>query len=141
MSDITRKATEFIILVNPLIYGLQEAIEKEQEELIADRTMPAEKLVEKLIALDNRRIDLCNLNVLYAFIERGLGESFALLRSCAFAGIGSELYELAARQAEAAGYPPERVIAEFAYLFKLVRRRRRAVGAMSALFSYKSVRA
>ena len=125
--DRERKAIEFIILIDPLLYGLQDVIESEQDEVIADTVSPAEKVVEKLIALDNRRIDLCNLKVLYGFIERGLGEKFELLRSCVHADIGCELYGLAVRQIELAGYTVERVEREFEYLMKLVKRKKKRV--------------
>ena len=62
-----------LISINPILYGLQDAIEKEQERVIADTVSPAHKVVERLVALDNRRIDLCNLKVLYEFIRRETG--------------------------------------------------------------------
>ena len=109
-----------IIRINPLLYGLQEKIDREQDCVIEDMTSPAEKVVQKLIELDNRRIDLCNLKVLYAFIERGLGDKFELLRSCAFSGVDCDLYKLAVSQIELAGYTLERAENEFKYLFKLL---------------------
>lgn len=117
-----RKVIEYIIRINPLLCGLQRKIEREQESVIADTVSPAHKAVEKLIELDNRRIDLCNLNVLHAFIERGLGAEFGVLRSCAFAGASSPLYAVAARQIELAGYDIARCDREFSYLFKLLKR-------------------
>ena len=117
-----RKVIEYIIRINPLLCGLQRKIEREQEGVIADTVSPAQKVVEKLIELDNRRIDLCNLNVLYGFIERGLGAEFGVLRSCAFAGVNSPLYAVAARQIELAGYDAARCDKEFSYLFKLLKR-------------------
>lgn len=133
MTDRKRKAIEFIILIEPLLYGLQDVIEDEQDEVIADTTSPAERVVEKLIALDNRRIDLCNLKVLYGFIEHGLGERFELLRSCVNADVGCELYDTAVRQIELAGYTVERVEREFEYLMKLVKRKKRRVVAPKQL--------
>ncbi|MDE5593026.1 MAG: hypothetical protein K2I75_03735, partial [Clostridiales bacterium] len=65
MSNVGRRVVRAIILINPLLYGLQDKIEKEQEGVIADTASPADKVVKKLIELDNRRIDLCNLKVLY----------------------------------------------------------------------------
>nr|MDE5561989.1 hypothetical protein [Clostridiales bacterium] len=123
MSNVGRRVVRAIILINPLLYGLQDKIEKEQESVIADMISPADKVVKKLIELDNRRIDLCNLKVLYAFIERGLGEKFELLRSCAFSGINSDLYKIAETQIALAGYTVERADKEFSYLFKLLKNR------------------
>ncbi|MDE6029250.1 MAG: hypothetical protein K2F90_02885 [Clostridiales bacterium] len=100
---------------------MQDKIEKEQDSVIADSMSPADKVVKKLIELDNRRIDLCNLKVLYGFIERGLGDKFELLRSCAFAGINSDLYQTAEAQIALAGYTAERADREFDYLFKLLK--------------------
>lgn len=133
MSNIERRIIRDIILINPLLYGLQDKIEKEQDGVIADMTSPADKVVKKLIELDNRRIDLCNLNVLYGFIERGLGDRFELLRSCAFAGVNSDLYKLAAKQIELAGYTVERADKEFSYLFKLLKnkgKRKKVLGGV-----------
>lgn len=121
MSNVGRRVVRAIILINPLLYGLQDKIEKEQEGVIADMTSSADKVVKKLIELDNRRIDLCNLKVLYGFIERGLGEKFELLRSCAFSGINCNLYAAAEKQIELAGYTAERADKEFGYLFKLLK--------------------
>lgn len=136
MQRTEKKAIENIILINPLIYGLQDIIEREQEGVISDTVSPAKKVVEKLIELDNRRIDLCNLKVLYDFIERGLGEKFELLRSCVFGGTDSELFSLALKQIENIGYTAERVDKEFSYLFKRIKRKRaiKKVGAMANLF-------
>ena len=136
MSNIGRRIIRAIILINPLLYGLQENIDKEQESVIHDMATPADKVVKKLIELDNRRIDLCNLKVLYGFIERGLGDKFELLRSCAFAGITCNLYHVAERQIELAGYTAERADKEFSYLFKLLKHKgriKKAVGGSTAL--------
>ena len=123
MSSVGRRVVRAIILINPLLYGLQDKIEKEQDGVIADMTSPADKVVKKLIELDNRRIDLSNLKVLYGFIERGLGDKFELLRACAFSGVNSDLYKIAEKQIELAGYTAERADREFAYLFKLLKNR------------------
>ena len=48
MRSAERKIIENIILINPLIYGLQDSIEKEQERVIADMTSPADKVIKKL---------------------------------------------------------------------------------------------
>lgn len=126
MRSAERKIIENIILINPLIYGLQDSIEKEQKRVIADMTSPADKVIKKLYALDDRRIDLCNLKVLYGFIEDGLGEKFDLLRSCAACGAACDYYELAARQLARAGYTLQKAEKEFSYLFKLIKRPRAA---------------
>ena len=89
-------------------------------------TSPADKVIKKLYALDDRRIDLCNLKVLYGFIEDGLGEKFDLLRSCAACGAACDYYELAARQLARAGYTLQKAEKEFSYLFKLIKRPRAA---------------
>ena len=128
-----RRVIEKILLINPMLYVLQEKIEQEQNELIADIASPAEKVVKRLIELDNKRIDLCNLKVLYGFIERGLGDKFELLRACALSGGNCGLYKLAVKQIELAGYTVERVDSEFYYLFKLLKRRRRAKTVVTAV--------
>lgn len=131
MPNIGRRIIRDIILINPLLYGLQDKIEKEQDGVIEDMTSPADKVVKKLIELDNRRIDLCNLKVLYGFIERGLGDKFGLLRSCAFSGVYCDLYKAAQKQIELAGYTVERADKEFSYLFKQLKnkgRRKKLLG-------------
>lgn len=123
-----RKTIENIILINPMLGALQKAIEREQDGVIADLDAPAEKTVKRLIELDNRRIDLCNLQVLYGFMERGLGERFELLRACASAGLQSALYAVAVRQLAYADYDTERVNREFDYLFKVLPKRKKGRG-------------
>ena len=125
--NTTRKTIESIILIYPLLSMLQDGIEKEQDKVIEDTISPAEKVICKLIELDNRRIDLCNLSVLNGFIERGLGEKFEFFRACIFGGVdaGAELYSAAERQIECAGFSTERAADEFAYLFKALPRRKR----------------
>ena len=139
MSNIGRRIIRAIILINPLLYGLQDKIEKEQEDIIADMASPADKVVKKLIELDNRRIDLCNLKVLYGFIERGLGNKFELLRSCAFSGINCNLYSVAERQIENAGYTAERCDEEFGYLFKLLKNKGRIKKVLGGKFTMTSL--
>lgn len=119
-----RKTVRDIIRINPMLGGLQSSIEKEQESVVADTVSPAAKVVQRLIELDNRRIDLCNLNVLYGFIERGLGDKFELLRACALADVNSDLYDTAERQVELAGYTLSRAEREFSYLFKRLKTKR-----------------
>lgn len=117
-----RKSVENIILINPLIYGLEDELEKEQESVIADTATPAEKIVKRLIEIDDRRIDLCNLNVLYGYIERWMGEKFGLLLSCVYGGTDCDLTDEAAKHLASVGYGAERVEREFGYLFKLIKR-------------------
>ena len=74
MTRAERRVIENIVETRPRIYGWQESIEREQERVVADLISPAKAIVKKLIALDNMRVDLCNLKVLYEFIKRGLGE-------------------------------------------------------------------
>ncbi|MDE7164518.1 MAG: hypothetical protein K2O04_03750 [Clostridiales bacterium] len=135
MQKHSHKIIRSIILIYPLLYGLQDKIEKEQDGVIADMTSPADKVIKKLIELDNRRIDLCNLKVLYGFIERGLGDRFELLRSCAFSGVNSELYKIAVKQIELAGYNVERADKEFSYLFKLLKNTGKRKRALSGVVS------
>ncbi len=125
MRRTERRIIENIMLINPILYDLQDAIEKEQERVIADTVSPAHKVVERLVALDNRRIDLCNLKVLYEFIRRETGVEFAVLENAVRLGADSALFERARRAIERAGYDTERAAREFAYLFKLIKRTRR----------------
>lgn len=130
-----QKIIRAIILIYPLLYGLQDKIEKEQDGVISDMTSPADKVIKKLIELDNRRIDLCNLKVLYGFIERGLGDKFELLRSCAFSGVSSDLYNVAVKHIELAGYTVERADKEFSYLFKLLKNKGKRKKVISGVAS------
>ena len=118
MKRVDRSVIDKIIAVRPCLYAWQDEIEKEQEQIIRDLTAPAKKTVEALIALDNRRIDLCNLKVLYAFIERELGAAFSTFTECTRHGLGSPLYDVAMRAIELAGYDTARARLEFGYLFK-----------------------
>ena len=61
MSESERKIIGDLIAAESVIYGMQADIDREQERVIADLVSPAETVVKKLIALDNRRIDLCNI--------------------------------------------------------------------------------
>ncbi len=121
----TEKIIANIIMIEPLIYGLQDKIEREQENVIADRVSPAEKVVARLIALDNRRIDLCNLKVLYGYMERDLGEKFSILKVCAQTGAECALYAEAEKTLEDAGYDCSRSASEFGYLFKALDAKKR----------------
>ncbi len=118
MNSADRKTIDNIIRINKFIPILQDKIEKEQESVIEDMTAPALKTVEKLIALDNRRIDLCNLNVLYGFMRRKLGERFCVLNTCTIANADSGLYDLAREAMGECGYDTQRARDEFSYLFK-----------------------
>lgn len=118
-----RRAIAGIIEIQPYIYGIESKIEKEQEKVIADMTSPAEKVVKKLIELDNRRIDLCNLKVLYAFMEKGLGADFALFKTVVLSNADSKLYDRAEEEIKRVGYDAGRALKEFGYLFKSLKRR------------------
>lgn len=132
MARTERRVIADIILMEPFIIGLQNKIEKEQSAVIEDMASPAKKTVQKLIALDNRRIDLCNLKVLYAHMERALGADFCVLKACAYAGADSALYRRAAAEISALGYDAERADTEFSYLFKNLKSRRKKVKCAAA---------
>lgn len=121
MQRVDRSVIDKIIAARPYLYGWQDEIEKEQGKIIADLTAPAKKTVEALIALDNRRIDLCNLKVLYAYIERELGAAFSSFVECSRMKISSPMYDTAIRAIKLAGYDIERARLEFAYLFKRIK--------------------
>ncbi len=118
MNSADRKTIDNIIRINKFIPTLQDRIEKEQSRVIEDMSAPAIKTVNALIALDNRRIDLCNLNVLYGFMRRKLGERFCVLTACTFAHTDSSLYECALEAMGECGYDTQRARDEFSYLFK-----------------------
>ena len=120
MRQSERKTIGNIIAVNPYVYSWQAEIEKEQERVIADLVSPAEKVVKKLIELNNRRIDLCNLKVLYGFIERGLGADFSAFTGLIDSNADDTLFDMAAECIKLAGYDAARVQAEFTYLFKRI---------------------
>lgn len=144
MQRANRKVIENILLIYPFIYGLQDKIEAEQKTVVSDTLSPAKKIVERLIALDNRRVDLCNLAVLYAFIKRGLGGDFALLERCAAVGADSPLFDVAEKHIRLAGYGLERARNEFGYLFKLIKKKPRSCRApdmpLSASLCFSSQR-
>lgn len=125
MRRAERRIIENIILIYPALFSLQDAIEKEQERVIADTVSPAHKIFERLVALDNRRIDLCNLKVLYEFIRRETGADFAVLENAVRLGTDCALFERAQRAVERAGYGLDRAARELAYLFRLIKRPRR----------------
>lgn len=105
-----KRVIECIVLINSRLEKLQKRIENEQEKIVADLGMPAKVAVQRLVALDNRRIDLCNLHVLYTFIMDGAKADFPNLAAADF-------YQTAKRQIELAGYTIERCEKEFSYLF------------------------
>ena len=117
MTRADKNIIDCIIAINPMIYALQDKIEKEQEGVIADMTSPAKSVVRRLTELDNRRVDLCNLKVLFAFISLGLGDSLFLLQNSAGSSACDELYRRAARAIGKAGYSVARAREEFSYLF------------------------
>ena len=141
MNSADRKTIDGIILINKYIPTLQEKIEKEQKRVIGDMVAPARKTVDALIALDNRRIDLCNLNVLYGFIERKLGERFCVLETCAAAHAASGLYDLAAEAMGECGYDAQRARDEFNYLFKQLKASPRIKGHAVAVVGSLRTRA
>lgn len=125
MTRADKKTIDCIIAINPMIYALQDKIEKEQEGVIADMTSPAKSVVKRLIELDNRRVDLCNLKVLFAFISLGLGDGLFLLQNSAGSTECDELYERAKRAIEKAGYSVARAKDEFSYLFDKLSKRKK----------------
>ncbi len=124
MTRAERKIIADIIAAYPHIYDWQDEIEKEQETVIKDLCMPAKTAVARLMDLDRRRIDLCNLKVLYGIIERGLGCGFGTLCECVRTGSDSGLFDRAREQTERVGYDLERVKNEFTYLFKRLPKKR-----------------
>ena len=140
MQRVDRSVIDKIIAVRPFLYGWQDEIEKEQGKVLADISSPAKKTVEALIALDNRRIDLCNLKVLYAYIERELGSSFSSFVECSKCGIASPMYETAANAMKLAGYDTARARLEFGYLFKRLKTRKKTAiaAAVASVFSGSS---
>lgn len=124
MRKDARRVIGNILLIYPMLSGLQNEIEKEQERIIGDLISPARKIMDALIALDNRRVDLCNLAVLYRFIERELGVEFSALCAAAESECDGVLFLRAQKAISRAGYDIPRVKSEFAYLFKALPRKR-----------------
>ncbi len=118
MKRTARRIIDSIIAIRPYIYGLQDKIDEEQERIISDLAMPAIKTADALIRLNDRRVDLCNLKVLYAFIARELGADFSVLKNVSLFGGDSVLYDKAKSAVELSGYTLDRVRTEFSYLFK-----------------------
>lgn len=125
MTRAEEKIIENIIATRPRIYGWQESIEREQERVIADLVSPAKTVIKRLIELDNMRVDLCNLKVLYEFIRRGVGEGVDRIFGEPF-GAPQAVYEKAKKQVELSGYTLERAKDEFDYLFVKLKQKRRA---------------
>ena len=125
MTRAEQRVIENIVDTRPRIYGWQESIEREQERVVADLISPAKTIVKKLIALDNMRVDLCNLKVLYEFIKRRLGECTDRIFGEP-TGAPHSAYETAKKQVELSGYTLERAKNEFDYLFAKLKRKRRA---------------
>lgn len=120
-----RKVIANIVRIQPLLYKLSDKLEKEQEALLGDMCMPAKKVVAALVAIDNRRVDLCNLKVLYGFIEREIGSSVELLSAHgALSALGDGLFDRAETAISRCGYNVERARAEFAYLFDKLKSKR-----------------
>ena len=96
---------------------MQDKIDKETERILSDKSMPTKTVIGKLKDIENRRIDLCNLKVLYGIIERGLGEEFSVLKLCAKERLDCTLFPRAEKYIKSVGYDCKRVIKEFKYLF------------------------
>lgn len=126
MQRADREVIDNIIRADDTIDRLQKEIENEQERVLGDLISPALKIAEKLIALDNRRVDICNLRVLNIFIRNGLGDGVSLLDSGIVCRERRALYEKAKRQVEKAGYTLDRARIEFAYIFNKLKARRSA---------------
>lgn len=119
-----RRIIANIVRIQPLLYKLQDRLEKEQETLLGDMCMPAKKVVAALVDIDNRRVDLCNLKVLYGFIERELGSSVELLSAHGALTVPDSYFERAETAISHCGYGVERARAEFAYLFDKLKSKR-----------------
>ncbi len=117
MTRSERNAIADIIRIYPFIYGLQDKIDEETERVIDDTVTPTRIVIGQLKEIEKRRIDLCNLKVLYGMIERELKEDFPVLKLCAEKHADCSLYARAEKSIENVGYDAKRVIAEFKYLF------------------------
>ena len=120
MTRMEKSIIDSIVAVYPFIYGWQDKLESEQERVISDTLSPAKVVIDKLFKIDNMRIDLCNLKVLYEFIIREVGEGITRLFGQAGAAPCS-VYDKAKRGVELAGYTLDRAKSEFEYLFKRVK--------------------
>lgn len=117
MTRSEKNAIADIIRIYPYIYGLQDKIDKETERIISDKAMPTKAVIAALKDIENRRIDLCNLKVLYGVIERGLAGEFSLFKLCAVERLDTALFSRAEKCIKSVGYDAKRVIKEFKYLF------------------------
>lgn len=135
MSRSKRVVVKNIIAVMPYIYSWADEIEKEQERVISDLVSPAESVIKRLILLDNMRIDLCNLKVLYGTIERELGTSFGVFCDLIDNGECESLLNRAICGIKSVGYDEERVLKEFGYLFKKLPKNRRSKKGLSSCSS------
>lgn len=138
MTRSEKNAIADIIRIYPYIYGLQDKIDKETERIVRDKDMPTKTVIAKLKDIENRRIDLCNLKVLYGIIEKELRDEFPLLKLCANEKLDCTLFPRAEKCIKNVGYDAKRVIKEFKYLFnKLASARKKASAELNAS-SYSS---
>ncbi len=116
---------EKIVIINPILGKLQDKLEREQSEVIKDLVSPAKRVIERLMDIDRRRVDLCNLNVLYGFIRRELGDETDTLPSLPYENDG--LFDRALTAIGHAGYDADRVKKEFGYLLDKISVKKRGV--------------
>lgn len=132
MSESERKIIGDLIAAESVIYGMQADIDREQERVIADLVSPAETVVKKLIALDNRRIDLCNIKVLNEYIRRETGGDRSRFTR-AVPTDDDSFWDMARAALDKAGYTASRVKKEFSYIFACVKNNRKRAAILSAL--------
>ncbi len=113
-----RRIIAGIIALRGKVYEISDGIKKEQERVISDMLMPAKKAAASLIALDNRMVDICNVKVLYAFMERELGKDMSVLIDRIKHGEDSPLFRVAENGIKKAGYSLSRAKTELMYLFE-----------------------
>lgn len=133
MSESERKIIGDLIAAESVIYGMQADIDREQERVIADLVSPAETVVKKLIALDNRRIDLCNIKVLNEYIRRETGGDRSRFTRAVPPGDDDSFWDTARAALNKARYTASRVKKEFSYIFACVKNNRRRAAILSAL--------
>lgn len=125
MTRSERNAIADIIRINPFIYKLQDKINEETERVIDDKSSPTRIIISQLKSIEKRRIDLCNLKVLYGIIERELKEEFSVLKLCAERHADCSLFMRARKSIQSVGYDCKRVSEEFKYLFAMLGRPKR----------------
>ena len=130
MTRSEKNAIADIIRINPFIYELQDIIDEETESIIEDKAMPTSAAIAQLKKIENRRVDLCNLKVLYGIMERELKEQFSVLKACAVRHDDCTLFLRAEKSLKSVGYDAKRVIKEFKYLFVKLGRPKRKLNAV-----------